>query len=111
MGKRSSRMNSLRTAAEATLAGSTPGHVLPRSAHELLHKLQVQQIELEMQNEALRQAKVELEEDCGRYVDLYEFAPVAYLTLTHAGLIAQINMALYVFRTAEDLRAGRPSFR
>jgi signal transduction histidine kinase len=52
----------------------------------------VHQIELEMQNEALRQAQLALEESRDRYVDLYEFAPVGYLSLTADGLIAQINL-------------------
>ena len=53
----------------------------------------VHQIELEMQNETLRQAQQALEESRDRYVDLYEFAPVAYLTLTSDGMISEINLA------------------
>src|SRR5450759_4568616 len=45
-----------------------------------------------MQNEALRQANIALEDSRDRYVDLYEFAPVGYLTLTSDGLIAEINL-------------------
>ena len=58
------------------------------SAERLLHELQVHQIELEMQNEALRQSQLILEE----YLDLYEFAPVGYLTLSASGLISAINL-------------------
>ena len=84
------KQDPLRAAAEAQLA-----HALkpkPRPAEELLHELQVYQIELEMQNEALRQAQLTLEESRDRYVDLYEFAPVGYFTLTDKGLISEINL-------------------
>jgi PAS domain-containing protein len=83
----------LRAAAEAELAQRPPG--LPQGegdAQRLLLELQVHQIELEMQNEALRQAQEALEESRDQYFDLYEFAPVGYLTLSADGLIAQINL-------------------
>jgi PAS domain S-box-containing protein len=82
----------LRDAAEKQLAESPASevHVLPDT--ELLHELQVHQIELERQNEELRQAQVELEKSRDRFVDFYESAPVGYLTLTDKGLIADINL-------------------
>lgn len=83
----------LRAAVENRLAQGRTETALPiRPAEELLHILQVHQIELEMQNENLRQTQLELEESRDRYVNLYDFAPVAYLTLNHQGLISEINL-------------------
>ncbi|OHC63802.1 MAG: hypothetical protein A2045_06355 [Rhodocyclales bacterium GWA2_65_20] len=58
-----------------------------------MHELQAHQIELEMQNEQLQLAQLALEEARDRYLDLYEFAPVGYLTLTGEGQISDINFA------------------
>ena len=83
----------LRAAAEAELAQRAPGLTLGEGdAQRLLLELQVHQIELEMQNEALRRTQDALEESRDQYVDLYEFAPVGYLTLSGDGLIEKINL-------------------
>lgn len=54
-------------------------------------ELQANQLELEMQNDELRQAQTALVDSRGRYVDLYEFAPVGYLSISKHGLIAEVN--------------------
>jgi PAS domain-containing protein len=59
----------------------------------LLHELRVHQIELEMQNEELRQAQALLDTERARYFDLYDLAPVGYCTLSETGLILQSNLA------------------
>ncbi|MEQ1543505.1 LuxR C-terminal-related transcriptional regulator [Methyloglobulus sp.] len=59
---------------------------------EFLCELGVRQIVLEMQNEELRQTIVDLETSRLHYLELYEFAPVAYLTLTPERVIAEINV-------------------
>ncbi len=88
----SPRSNRLRAEAEAKLAHAPRKEEPASSADALLHELQVQQIELEMQNETLRQTQAALEESRDRYMDLYEFAPVSYLTLSNSGLITDINL-------------------
>ena len=65
------------------------------SANEVqrvLHDLQVQQIELELQNDELRQAQQALEISRARYFDLYHLAPVGYFTLDENGLILEANL-------------------
>jgi PAS domain S-box-containing protein len=64
----------------------------PSETQRLLHELQVHQIELEMQNEELQRSRIEVEEGLSRYTDLYEFAPVGYLTLARNGEIRQVNL-------------------
>jgi chemotaxis family two-component system sensor kinase Cph1 len=59
----------------------------------LVNELEVHQIELEMQNEELQRAKLELEESELKYRDLYEFAPVGYITFDATGTIREINLA------------------
>ena len=64
-----------------------------QKTRELLQELSVNQIELEMQNDELRRAQVTIEESRDRYMDLYDFAPIGYLTLTREALISEINLA------------------
>ncbi len=62
------------------------------SEAELRNELQVQRLELELQNNALQKSQAALERSRDRYLDLYEFSPVGYITLTSEGVIDEINL-------------------
>jgi signal transduction histidine kinase len=92
--KRLRERTELRRRAEEALQQAPPAS-LPATDGEpqkLLHELQVHQIELEMQNEELRQAREEMEAALEKYTDLYDFAPVGYATLDAAGVIRDLNL-------------------
>ncbi len=59
---------------------------------KLVHELQVHQIELQLQNEQLRSTQSELETSKNKYFELYDLAPVSYITLDRNGLIKEANL-------------------
>ncbi len=84
----------LRDEAEGKLASflGVPDGIQEKNFEEVIHELQIHQIELEMQNEELRKTQVALEEARERYADLYHFAPVGYFTFTPEALIKEVNL-------------------
>lgn len=58
----------------------------------LVHELRVHEVELQMQNESLREAQVQLEESRTKYADLFDFAPVGYLVTDSKGVIREVNL-------------------
>ncbi|HTN93847.1 MAG TPA: diguanylate cyclase [Gallionella sp.] len=85
-------VRSLRAAAEKKLAKMPRANVPTRPTEEILHELQVYQIELEMQSEELQRAQLIIEESRDRYTNFYDLAPVGYLTFSREGLIDEINL-------------------
>ena len=85
----------LRRRAEARLQqgkGERPAST-EHDAQRLLHELEVHQIELELQNAELRQAREESEKLLEQYAKRYDFAPVGYFTLNPDGVISASNLA------------------
>jgi PAS domain S-box-containing protein len=63
------------------------------NTNELIHDLRVHKIELEIQNEELRESQVKLEDSQHKYFDLYNFAPDGYFTLDRNGIILEVNLS------------------
>ncbi len=57
-------------------------------------ELRGHQVELKMQNEELRRSQVELDASRARYFDLFDFAPVGYVTISKPGLIVEANVTV-----------------
>ncbi|MGA2226275.1 MAG: PAS domain S-box protein [Syntrophobacteraceae bacterium] len=86
--------DTLRRNAEMRLRSQmdVPEEISAEDAKGLIHELRVHQIELEMQNDELRRSQIQLEESRMRYADLYDFAPIGYVTFDQEGLIVEANL-------------------
>ena len=86
----------LRRRAEKHLQTQTTEVEISRTGDEpqrLLQELQVHQVELEMQNAELCRVRDEVEATLEKYTELYDFAPVGYVTFDRCGVICAINLA------------------
>ncbi|MGD0397295.1 MAG: ATP-binding protein [Syntrophobacteraceae bacterium] len=94
MDKKSEDGNAIlrREAEEKLKDWDLPDDVPAEDAKRLIQELRVHQIELEMQNEELRKTQAQLEEFSSQYADLYDFAPVGYVTLDEQCLIWEANL-------------------
>jgi PAS domain S-box-containing protein len=83
---------SLRQQAEEKLSKRRKSLATETDTLRLIHELEVHQIELEMQNDELLQAKAALEATLSLYAELYAFASVGFFTLTRDGTIRRANL-------------------
>jgi two-component system CheB/CheR fusion protein len=58
---------------------------------ELAQELEIHRVELEIQNEELREAQNALQAGLDRYTQLFDFAPIGYATLTPEGAVRELN--------------------
>ena len=103
----------LRRKAEERL-GHTPHDVSKMTApeiQELVQELQIHQMELEIMVEELRGSQTELARAHGHYRDLYEDAPVGYLTLDADETIVRVNTTASAMlqRSVEQIQGKRLS--
>jgi PAS domain S-box-containing protein len=82
----------LRAEATLQLQHTSTTETVIRTDAELLFELRLHQTELEMQNDELLRTYLALEESRDRYLDLYDFSPIAYLTLSENELITEANL-------------------
>ena len=92
------RATILRRRAEARLSetqrlAGTSEDTTDMDLARLKHELEVHQIELELQNEALLEAQAATEEALERSVDLFDSAPTGYFNLGADGAILAVNLA------------------
>jgi PAS domain S-box-containing protein len=104
-------LDRLRKQAEERLnkAAKVKQNLSVEDVKELVHELAVYQAELEIQNEELRRAQLELEQSRQDYIELFDNAPVGYLILDKSGLIKKANLTAARFLNSEKINAeGKP---
>lgn len=75
----------------------------------LIHELQVYQIELELQNQSLQEAQVELQKSKEQYYHLFNSAPVGYVILQENGIILVVNQTFQKQTCTENINVvGKP---
>jgi PAS domain S-box-containing protein len=90
----SNPVTDLRTRAQEYLRDRAAAPNQPRSEEEarrLVHELQIHQIELQLQNEELREAQHRLEESLEHFAAFYDFAPIGFVTFDAKGVIREVN--------------------
>lgn len=97
------RQSRIRRRAEEKFRTNRQNFPPPDDVLAVFNELQVHQIELEMQNEELLRSELNLQEARQKYFDLYNLAPVGYLSVDKDGLIREANLtAAELFNTARE---------
>lgn len=103
-------MRNLRDRAEQLLKEPQPEitRLSPEEDLKQAHELSVHQVELEMQNEELRQAQLRLAESQREYYDLFDRAPVGFMVMDRQGRIQKINHeASRLLHSSEERLVGK----
>jgi signal transduction histidine kinase/ActR/RegA family two-component response regulator len=75
-----------------------------RRLHDVVQELEVHREEIQVQQAQILETQRALEESRDRYADLYDFAPIAFLTLDRSGVIHEANFAAAVLLDRERAR-------
>ncbi|APV45505.1 PAS domain S-box-containing protein [Dehalogenimonas formicexedens] len=108
-GRKAGKYNNsaLRKTAEGLIARGAPEKLASLTSDdiaELVQELEVHQVELELQNEELREAQVELQESRDAYASLFDFAPVGYLILDRDYRVTNINFTARKILDADRMK-------
>ena len=108
--KRAEACLQVRTARSPQLLSALSKKTLsPEETQRTLHELMVQQIELELQNDELRETQSALTESLDRFTEFYDSAPVGYTTLDAEGTVLEANLTLAtMLNTARGRIVGLP---
>ena len=91
------------------LSASAADPVSQADVAAIVHELRVHQIELEMQNEELRTAQFELDEQRDKYFELFDLAPVGYVTVSAEGMVVNANLtATRLLGVERQMLVGKP---
>lgn len=82
---------------------------MPDAVATVVHELRVHQVELEMQNDELRRAHLELDAQREKYFELFDLAPVGYVTVSDRSVVADANLtAAEMLGVERQLLVGQP---
>jgi len=98
-----------RKLAEPQIKRSAPKAIPKQDVFQLMHEPKAHQVKLEMQNDELQRSQSELEDLRKKFLDLYNLAPVGYVTLDRNRIIREINHTGAELLGRERVRLTRTS--